>query len=175
MHVEFSVFVFYFFLLLGLHGLANSRKPVESQRSSCRFSSSIGLGHMANTQPMLPEPFLRTIFRDPLPFFLSTQSNSPFPPVISAQPVVRYGAWRTAQAIFSRPLECSTDALERKGNEDCKILEIGALGRKTHRFWSEASGECRDGPSSRLGYFWLVARVLVHDHPPFAVDKLLQK
>lgn len=40
---------------------------------------------MANTQPMLPEPFLRTIFRDPLPFLFPAQSNSPFPPVISAQ------------------------------------------------------------------------------------------
>lgn len=127
--------------------------------------------HPANASRALPADHLPR----PPPFFLSTQSNSPFPPVISAQPVVRYGAWRTAQAIFSRPLECSTDALERKGNEDCKILEIGALGRKTHRFWSEASGECRDGTSARLGCIWLAARVLVHDHPPFAVDKLLQK
>lgn len=145
MHVEIFLFLFFIFIFLDILGLANSRKPVESQRSSCRFSSSIGLGHMANTQPMLPEPFLRTIFRDPLPFFLSTQSNSPFPPVISAQPVVRYGAWRTAQAIFCRPLECSTDALERKGNEDCKILEIGALGRKTQQFWSEAVGNAVTG------------------------------
>ncbi|KAL7937727.1 hypothetical protein V8C35DRAFT_187387 [Trichoderma chlorosporum] len=77
MRVSYFFFFFFFFRLLIFMILSISGKPVESKRSNRRFSSSIGLGHMANTQPMLREPSRGPSPETPLPFPFSLPNPIP--------------------------------------------------------------------------------------------------
>ncbi|KAL6698669.1 hypothetical protein J3F84DRAFT_363583 [Trichoderma pleuroticola] len=69
MHVEFFlVFVFLFlFSLIFLHWPI--RSPWKVKDATAHFSSSIGLGHMANTQPIASRALPADHLPRPPPFF----------------------------------------------------------------------------------------------------------